>query len=56
MQQQTQQERKQMVSYLHQRVLEVQRAMQQQEVLTDRQLQVMHPSLSVIHMYTVEQA
>ena len=54
MQQQMQQERKLTGSHLLQRALEVQRVMRQQEAQMDRQLQVMHHSLSVILMYTVE--
>lgn len=54
MQQQMQQERKLTGSHLLQRAPEVQRVMRQQEAQMDRQLQVMHHSLSVILMYTVE--
>ena len=52
--QQMQQERKLTGSHLLQRAPEVQRVMRQQEAQMDRQLQVMHHSLSVILMYTVE--
>ena len=54
MQQQMQQESKLTGSHLLQRAPEVQRVMRQQEAQMDRQLQVMHHSLSVILMYTVE--